>query len=248
MNTLEMHTLLFCSDANFLHASREVLAQLGATTRIIADRNSAVAAIQLDNFDVIILDWPATDNFSDFISAVRRSKLNRDCMLVAIGCGLPDLRVAFAAGMQFFIHKPAAPVQIERCLRAAYSFSAARRVKRHREPIDALASIRTHAQTPRKAMVSNLGEGGARLRLAPGSSEVANLNVGDEVELRFALPETNDVFQGTGVVVWTSPECDAGIRFSYIPGYERLALEHWLRACVERSVSQRHERLRRACA
>ena len=56
----------------------------------------------------------------DFLCAVRRSKLDQDCVLVAIVRDLLDLRQAFAAGVHFLIHKPASVVQIERCLRAAY--------------------------------------------------------------------------------------------------------------------------------
>ena len=54
---------------------------------------------------------------------------------------LVDLKQAFAAGVHFLIHKPAAAVQIERCLRAAYCSIVALRRKHHREPLVNLASI-----------------------------------------------------------------------------------------------------------
>ena len=73
------------------------------------------------------------------------------------------------------------------------------------------------------------------------------LSAGEEVDLRFALPDTHEVLHTTGTVVWTTvPAC--GIRFSYIPDDERLALELWMTACVERSLAELCERIREVCA
>lgn len=71
-------------------------------------------------FDAISLDWYEISDLGDFLSAVDRSNLNHECILVAIVRDLLDLRQAFA-GVHFLIHKPASVVQIDRCLRAAVS-------------------------------------------------------------------------------------------------------------------------------
>ena len=243
-----MSTLLLCADADFLSASREVLNQLRVTTRTAADCDSAASAIREDEFDAIILDWREISDVSEFLIAVRRSKLNPECVLVAIGCDCLDLQQAFAAGVQFFIHKPASPVQVEGCLRAVYCASVARRVKRHREPVIIVASMSTRRQPFAEVTIANLSEGGARLKVALGScSSRTDLSVGAGVNLCFALPDGSDtLLRCTGCVVWSSPESDAGIRFSYIPGQERLA--EWLTSCVERSRAERCDRLRAACA
>lgn len=49
------------------------------------------------------------------------------CVRVAILRDLLDRKQVFAIGGHFLIHKPASAMQIERCLRAAYSATAARR-------------------------------------------------------------------------------------------------------------------------
>jgi DNA-binding NarL/FixJ family response regulator len=246
--TLEMHTLLLCADVQFLGASREVLHQLQIAPRIVADCEAAIALIDQHEFDAIIVDWREVTNACDFLGAVRRSKLNRDyCVLVGIVHDLLDLREAFAAGVELLIHKPASVVQIERCLRAAYCASVARRRKRHREPVSILASITTRTQPFAEVTIANLSERGARVKLVCDSgTPMAELSVGGEVDLRFALPETNEMLQCSGRVVWASPEGDAGIQFSYI--HDRGTLEQWLTACVERSRAEFCERLRAACA
>lgn len=246
--TLAMHTLLLCADAQFLGTTRGVLNRFHVTPKIVGDCDAALDAIQAQEFDVIVVDWREIDNLGDFLCAVHRSKRNQECVLVAIVRDLLDLRQAFAGGVHFLIHKPASVVQIERCLRAAYCATVARRRKLHREPVNLAASIGTRAQPFAEAMVVNLSEGGAGLKLGsdhdPGG---ASPSVGEEVGLRFALPASDEAIQDTGTVVWrTAGYC--GIRFSHIPDGERLALEHWLTACVERSLAEMCERLRAVCA
>lgn len=159
---VEMHTLMLCSDVQFMGITRNVLNQLQVTPRIVASSDEAMALIEGNAFDVIVVDWRAIDSLADFLCAVRGSKLNQDCMLVAIVRDLLDLRQAFAAGVHFLIHKPASAVQIERCLRAAYCAMVARRRKHHREPVVILASASTRNQPFGEATVVNLSEGGVK--------------------------------------------------------------------------------------
>jgi len=245
--TLEMHTLLLCADVQFLGTTRGVLNQLHVTPQIVGARDAAVAAIQTQEFDVIVLDWREIDNLADFLCAVHRSKLNHDCILVAIVRDLLDLHQAFAAGVHFLIHKPASVVQIERCLRAAYCATVVRRRKLHREPVNIVASVSTRTQPFAEARIVNLSEGGLGLQTSDGDRIGPPLSVAEEVDLRFVLPGTEDMVQISGTVVWsTSAHC--GIKFGYVPEPERLALEAWLTVCVERSLAVLCSRVRAVCA
>jgi DNA-binding NtrC family response regulator len=114
---LQMRTLMLCNDVAFLGITRRVLNQLHVTPRMANTSAAAVAMIQGHEFDVIVVDWREIDNLEEFLSAVRHSKLNQECVLVGIVRDLLDLKQAFAAGVHFLIHKPASALQIERCLR-----------------------------------------------------------------------------------------------------------------------------------
>ena len=78
--TLEMHTLLLCADVQFLGTMRIVLNQLQGTPKIVSGCDAAVAMIQEHEFDDIIVDWREIDNLGDFLCAVRKSKLNQECV------------------------------------------------------------------------------------------------------------------------------------------------------------------------
>src|SRR6266496_4685368 len=135
-----MQTMLLCADVPFLGITRTLLNDLQVTPQMAGSSEEALAMIHARAFDVIIVDWREIDSVADFLCAVRGSKLNPECVLVAIVRDLLDLRQAFAAGVHFLIHKPASAVQIERCLRAAYSATVARRRKLHRERVNIVAS------------------------------------------------------------------------------------------------------------
>ncbi len=242
-STLEMHTMVLCADVQFLGITRNVLSQLRVTPKIVGSAEDALEMIQSEEFDVIVVDWREIDNLADFLCAVRRSKLNRECVLVAIVRDLLDLRQAFAAGVQLLIHKPASAVQIERCLRAAYCARVAQRRKQHREPVNIVASISTRTRPLVQARIFNLSEGGLGLR----TEHHLSLSAGEGVDLRFALPDGEEMFDITGVVVWRSAD-SAGVRFAYIPDGPREALQQWLTTCVERSLARMCERMRAACA
>jgi DNA-binding NarL/FixJ family response regulator len=246
--TLPMHTLLLCADVQFLGTTRAVLNQLRVNPKIAGSCDEALAMIQTLEFELILVDWREIENLAEFLGAVRRSKLNQECVLVAIVRDLLDLRQAFAAGVHFLIHKPASVVQIERCLRAAYCATVVRRRKQHREPVNVLAAVRTRTQPFAEATILNLSEGGVGLRISP-DDEIAGvqLSAAEEVELRFRLPDTGDLIHATGTVVWTTVS-QCGIRFSYIPESERLLLEQWITECVERSLTELCDRIRMACA
>ena len=255
---LDMRTLLLCPDVSFLGITRSVLSDLQVTPRVVNTSAAALAMIQAHEFETIILDWREIDNLAEFLCAVRRSKLNHDCVLVAIVRDLLDLKQAFAAGVHFLIHKPASATQIERCLRAAYNATVARRRKQHREAVSIAASVSTHSHPLFEATVVNLSEGGVALEINPRTFLAGTIpSVADEINLRFALParqlsegehaEFNEILDVTGRVVW-STVWKFGVKFTYIPDAQRTALDHWLTDCVERNLAQLCEKIRAACA
>jgi hypothetical protein len=75
----------------------------------------------------------------------------------------------------------------------------------------------------------------------------AALSAGEEVEIRFALPGGGEVLHTTARVVWAALH-SWGVKFSYVPEDERLVLEQWMTASVERSLAELCGRMRAVCA
>ena len=245
---LDMHTLLLCNDVAYLGITRNVLSQLHVTPRTVNTSAAALAMIQADAFDVIIVDWREIDSIAELLAAVRESKLNHEAVLVAIVRDLLDLRQAFAAGVHLLIHKPASAVQIERCLRTAYNATIARRRRHHREPVEILAAVSTRTQPFGEATIVNVSEGGVKLRTTVQDFVAGiSLSAGDELSLRFTLPGCEEQFDLPGTVIWATAEA-WGVRFGYTPEAQRTALQEWLTVCVKRSIARVCDRIREACA
>jgi hypothetical protein len=257
-----MHVLLLCRDVQFLGITTSVVQQLGGTFRSVDECGQALTAIEANKYDVIVVDWREIDDLAGFLFAVRHSALNHDCVLAAIVRDVLDVRQAFTAGVHFLIHKPAAAVQIERCLRTAHLASLARRRKKHREPVELPASLGTRDGLRFSATILNLAEGGAGLRIAgahtlkPRGAALADelreedraLVVGNSISLTFALPGSPGSMRVIGRVVWWTPEGTAGIQFTSIADRDRQELEIWLTRCLERSVAELRQQLAAACA
>jgi len=245
---LDMHTLLLCNDVAFLGITRNVLNQFQVAPRMVNTSAAALAMVQAHEFDAIVVDWREIDNLPEFLSAVRHSKLNHEAVLVAIVRDLLDLKQAFAAGVHFLIHKPASATQIERCLRAAYCATVSRRRKHHREPVEIVAAVSSRRQPLGEATIVNVSEGGVRLiSNAQDYTARTEVSAGDEICLRFKLPEGGVMLDVSATVVWKTSEA-CGVKFTHVPDAQRQALEQWLTVCVERSLAQMCERLRTACA
>jgi hypothetical protein len=111
------------------------------------------------------VDWQEIGDLGQFLETLRKSKMNKECLIVGIASDLLDLRQSFAAGVRFLIHKPASVVQIARCLQAAYSAIIVKRRKPHREPVRIAATLHIRSIPLLSATIVNLSSQGAGLKL-----------------------------------------------------------------------------------
>jgi ActR/RegA family two-component response regulator len=245
----EMKALIFCEDTQFLRTANRVLNDLGVTTEVNADYGSVVAVLSTQKIDAVVVDWCQIHNLGEFFQAMRQSRLNQDCIVVAIVRDLLDLRQAFAAGVLFMLHKPASVVQIARCCRAAHSAMFARRRKSYREVTEIPASFSSRNVGLATGTILNLSEGGAGLSVNGEARLImARLAAGDEVEVNFTLPGTDHSIHACGRVAWRDHEDHFGVQFQFFPGVERTRLEQWLAGRLERSLRELRERDAVACA
>ena len=143
--TFDINSLILCDDSHFLGTMERVFARLGVRSNRSPDYVAALAALEGEHIDAVVVDWREIINLGEFLETMRRSKMNKHCLLIGIASNLLDLRQAFSAGVQFLIHKPASVVQIARCLQAAHSAVIVKRRKQHREPVRIAATLHTRS-------------------------------------------------------------------------------------------------------
>jgi ActR/RegA family two-component response regulator len=243
--TFDINALILCNDTHFLTTLERVFRRLGVRSERCCDYSAALSTVESRKTDAIVIDWGEILNLGEFLDTLRRSKMNRDCLLIGIASDLLDLRQAFSAGVQFLIHKPASVVQIAGCLQAAHATLIAKRRKQHREPVRIAADLHTRSIPLLGALIVNLGAEGAGLKLnVTGCKTSAGLSAGDEIDLRFVSPGSRRRINASGVVAWVTPEGDAGVHFKYLPESERPQLEQWLGERFEQAVLTLRDRVR----
>jgi hypothetical protein len=98
--TMEMHTLVLCREAQYVRTIACTLKPLGVSHTVLEDCAPAVSRIAVQKFETIVVDGREIDDVAEFLCAVRRSNLDRDCILVAIVRDRLDLRQAPPRGRQ----------------------------------------------------------------------------------------------------------------------------------------------------
>jgi ActR/RegA family two-component response regulator len=247
--TFDINALILCDDSHFLGTLNRVFTRLGVRSERCRDYAAALAALEEQRIDTVVVDWREIVNLGEFLETMRKSKMNQHCLLIGIASDLLDLRQAFSAGVQFLIHKPASVVQIARCLQAAHSAVIVKRRKQHREPVRIATSLHARSIPLLGALIVNLGSEGAGLKLnMTGCRMSAHLSAGDEIDLSFTSPGSWRVVHANGVVVWVNPDGDAGVHFQYVPAAEKAQLEQWLGERFDRAVLMLRDRVRAGCA
>jgi len=243
--TFAINALILCDDTHFLKTLERVFDKLGISSEQSADYASALAMIEQRKIDAIVVDWREIADLGQFLETVRKSKMNKDCLIVGIASDLLDLRQAFSAGVQFLIHKPASVVQIARCLQAAHSAIIVKRRKQHREPVRIAATLHTRSIPLMSATIINLSSQGAGLKLdLPEDKSDLRLHAGDEIDMSFISPGSWRAVTVSGRVIWVNPEGNAGIRFEWAA--EKAKLEQWVAERFDLAVAVSRGRLQTA--
>jgi hypothetical protein len=93
--TFAINALILCDDTHFLKTLERVFAKLGVNSEITGDYASALAALEQRKIDAVVVDWQEISNLGEFLETVRKSKMNKECVIIGIASDLLDLRQAF---------------------------------------------------------------------------------------------------------------------------------------------------------
>jgi c-di-GMP-binding flagellar brake protein YcgR len=75
----------------------------------------------------------------------------------------------------------------------------------------------------------NISEGGMGLRSASG------VEVGQEFEIRFHLPEEQNWIEGHCAVMWTDEAGNAGVKFVHLPAADYKRMKEWIAEQYEKT-------------
>jgi CheY-like chemotaxis protein len=133
-----------------------------------------------------------------------------------------DIASAYKAGANFILYKPLKTEQVVRTLRVGRVFMQADRRRSRREKLDSMVYLRFDNVCPLPALVTEVSEDGLSVQTAEPLPAI-------EVPIRFILPGTAHMMEGTGEVAWADEAGRAGILFSELSDSSRRELKDWIR-------------------
>ena len=139
-------------------------------------------------------------------------------MVFALISDLTDVGSTFQAGANFVLYKPLLRDQMLRSLRAGRAFMQPDRRRSSRQKMDALVYLRFGDVCPVPALVLDISEHGLSVQASEPLPAA-------ELPLRFILPGTTYMIEGTGDVTWADDMGRGGIFFRDLTSSARRQLK-----------------------
>jgi DNA-binding response OmpR family regulator len=207
----------------------ETLTQVLANFGVAVDRSSAadvaVARMDEEHFDQIIVDFDDPGTASLVLESNRRQaspKQGNPAVTVALLRDASQVRAILGAGAHFILFKPITHDQAHATLRAATALLKRERRQSFRVPVQTPVSIRTEETPHLEGILLDLSSGGMDVLAAKPipSSSLARFN--------FELPESNVQVEGDAEVAWSNANGQTGLRFLDMDVRMREQLNEWL--------------------
>ena len=215
-----LNALLMCRDQQSLRALGGALNTLGIEPEVCLSPSEAMELMTRGYYSALVLDFDLP-NATLMVKIARLAPTQRRPVVFAMIGALTEIAATFQAGANFVIYKPLTSEQLERSLRAGKAFMRADRRRSPRQKLETLVYLQFGiAAMP--AMVLDLNEQGISLQSPEPLPPV------QEVPLRFVLPGTSNMVEGTGEVIWTDDRGRAGVLFSRLTAASRKHLKQWL--------------------
>ena len=241
---MAFNALLMCREQPALRVLGTALDEVAMEQEVCVSAPEALDLTVVRHYSALVLDFDLPGAATVARMARMAPSHRRPGIFAMIGAST-EIAETFQSGANFIFYKPLAFEQIVRCLRAGRGFMRPDRRRSPRQRVEWLVYLQFGiAALP--AMVLDLNQGGIALQAPEPLPPV------QRVPLRFVLPGTESMVEGTGEVIWADDSGRAGILFSRLTPASRKYLKQWFakRAARKKTVARaaRGEKARRAAA
>ncbi len=217
---MRLNALLLCREHQCLRTLSAGLGELGIEPDVCASAPDALELLAQRYFSALVVDF-------DLLSAAQVARMarlappeRRPVVFAMIGART-DVADSFQSGANFVLYKPLALAQVSRSLRAGRGFMQPDRRRSTRLKLETLVYLRFGDACALPAIVLDLNEEGVAIQAADTLPSA-------QLPLRFILPGTSHLIEGTGEVVWADENGRAGILFKELSASSRRQLKNWM--------------------
>lgn len=218
---MKLNALLMCHEVEALRMLVAGLDELDIDEEACVTAPEAMELLAQGFYSALVVDFDLP-NAATVAHMARLAPAKRRPVVLAMIGPKTDIAAAYQAGANFVIYKPLDYGQMMRSFRAGRVFMQADRRRSSRQKIESMVYLRFGDVCPLPALVQEVSQDGLLVQAAEPLPAI-------ELPIRFILPGTVHMIEGTGDVVWADEAGRAGILFRELHDDSRRQLKNWLR-------------------
>jgi CheY-like chemotaxis protein len=230
---MNLQALLVSTDNSAADVLGRVLSGFGIATDRSSDPEMALARIQQQRFDALIVDFD-DQKVADAVLAEAR-KLGTTRLSVALVADTTKVRQILSGGAHFVLYKPVSEDAARAGLRAVAALLTRERRKAFRVPVQAPVEITLPDTRKVDGILLDLSETGMDVLTAEAQT------TGSLLAFHFKLADGAVELDAHGQVAWANPNGQTGVHFIDVPEPVKEKLQSWLKAAVAASGSAEDE-------
>jgi CheY-like chemotaxis protein len=217
---MELNALLMCREQESLRMLVGALDEYGIEEEVCTSEPEAMQLLALGYYSALIVDFDLP-GAAQVVRLAHLAPAKRRPVVFALIGAQTDIGSTFQAGANFVLYKPLEKDQLKRSLRAGQAFMRPDRRKSRREKTESLVYLRFGDVCPVPALVLEISQDGLSVQASEPLPAA-------ELPLRFILPGTSYLIEGSGEVTWADDSGRGGIFFSQLSATARRQLKAWL--------------------
>lgn len=221
---MTLQALLVSTDNSAADVLGRVLPTLGMTMDRSSDPETAVARIQQQKFDALIVDFDDARVADEVLKTTQR--LGSSALTVALVGDPSKVRGVLSSGAHFVLHKPVSDDAAKAGLRPAAALLSRERRRAFRVPVQAPVVITLTDTRKLDGILLDLSETGMDVLTAEAQLP------GSLLFFHFQLPDGSLEIEAHGQVAWANPNGQTGVHFLDIPEKVSAQLKTWLKAAA----------------
>src|SRR5271168_777200 len=223
---MNLQALMVSTDDAASELLGRVLPNFGIAVERFSDPETALARLQQQKFDALVLDFDDPELAQKVHEQARELGSGSSPLTIALVADPSKVRAILSAGSHFVLYKPVAEGQARAGLRAAAALLNRERRRAFRVPVQAPVEITLPDTRKLDGILLDLSETGMDVLTAepqvPGSL----------LAFQFQLPDGALKVEAHGQVAWANPNGQTGVHFLDISESVTAQLSNWLKAAA----------------
>jgi CheY-like chemotaxis protein len=218
--------LLVSTDDSVSEVLGRVLPACGIAVERFSDLPTAVARLQQQKFDTLIVDFDEPESAAEIVEEARRLNPENPPVTVALIAERSRARNLLTLGAHFVLYKPVSEESAKASLRALTALLKRERRRAYRVPVQAPVEITLPDNHKTEGILLDLSETGMDVLTAEPQTAGALL------QIKFQLPNGSLELEAYGQVAWANPNGQTGVHFLDLDDAIKMRLRVWLQAAA----------------